>query len=130
MTDGSLVGTLLRMVVSTLVVLALLILLARYLQRRQVGGGAGRVRRQQATAVELVARHGLTRGASVAVVRVGGQTLLLGVTDSSVQVLRELEEPEAPSAVAQPAPKPALDAPVHPALALVEGLRDWTARRG
>ena len=40
----------------------------------------------------MLSRHGLSRGSSLAVVRAGGQLLLVGVTETSVSVLRELEE--------------------------------------
>jgi flagellar protein FliO/FliZ len=153
MVDGSLAGTLLRLVVSLAVVLVLLVLLARYLGHRQLGTGAGRgrpTRRRPVAPVEVVSRHGLSRGSSLAVVRACGQLLLIGVTESSVTVLRELEEEPEPQELlegliaAQPAD--ARGVPVVPAHgatarglsaqgagaagALVETLREWTTRRG
>lgn len=94
MSDGSAVATLLRLALSLAAVLVLMVLLARYLRRRQIGGGSGLGpgRRRSTAAVEVVSRHGLSRGSSVAVVRVCGELLLLGVTESSVAVLRELRE--------------------------------------
>jgi flagellar protein FliO/FliZ len=154
--DGSLVGTLLRLVVSLAVVLVLLVLLARYLGHRQLGTGAGRrrpTRRRPVAPVEVVSRHGLSRGSSLAVVRAGGQLLLVGVTESSVSVLRELEEEPEPQELLEglTAGQPGdarglpgvLGAPAHGAQArslseqgagaagaLVETLREWTTRRG
>ena len=161
MVDGSIVGTLVRLVVSLAVVLLLLVFLARYLNRRQVGGSRGLGlpgRRKPLADVEVLSRHGLSRGSSLAVVRAGDRMLLVGVTETSVTVLRELEEePEEPPQdapqgfhqdVAQGA-SPALlrdnphrlptgvpqdlptGRPVRPATgSFVEALREWTTRRG
>lgn len=156
MVDGSLAGTLLRLVVSLAVVLVLLVLLARYLGRRQLGTGVGRgrpTRRRPVAPVEVVSRHGLSRGSSLAVVRACGQLLLIGVTESSVTVLRELEEEPEPQELlegliaAQPGDAQVVPVvpvvPAHGATArglsaqgagaagaLVETLREWTTRRG
>src|SRR3954451_24499520 len=153
MVDGSIVGTLVRLVVSLAVVPLLLVFLARYLNHRQVGGGRGvglPGRRKPLADVEVLSRHGLSRGSSLAVVRAGGRRLLVGVTEPSVTVLRELEdEPEelpqdGPQDVAQgvfpgllpdnshriPQDPPAAR-PVRPTTgSFVEALREWTTRRG
>ena len=95
MVDGSIVGTLVRLVVSLAVVLLLLVFLARYLNNRQLGGGRAvglPGRRKPLADVEVLSRHGLSRGSSLAVVRAGGRLLLVGVTETSVTVLRELDE--------------------------------------
>jgi flagellar biogenesis protein FliO len=129
MVDGSLAGTLLRLVVSLAVVLLLLVFLARYLRNRQLGtgGGMGRPTRRRAPApVEVLSRHGLSRGSSLAVVRAGGRLLLVGVTESAVTVLRELEEQPDPPEVQDPVPTGGAGA----AGSLVEVLREWTTRRG
>ena len=52
------------------------------------GGGVGG---QVAAPIEVVARRGLGRNVSIAVVRAGGKALVLGMTDSSVRVLAEAD---------------------------------------
>jgi flagellar biogenesis protein FliO len=149
MVDGSIVGTLVRLVVSLAVVLLLLVVLARYLNKRQLGGGravARPGRRKPLADVEVLSRHGLSRGSSLAVVRAGGRLLLVGVTETSVTVLRELDEqPEEPTpSPLQDVPRDVLQdnptgllqdlpagTPVRSATgSFVEALREWTTRRG
>lgn len=88
--------TVARVVVSLAVVLGLLWVLGQAARRRGVGGGAQ-------AAVSVIGRQALSRSASVAVVRVGGQALVLGVTDSSVTLLGSVD----PDEVVRPAPAPA-----------------------
>ena len=64
-------------------VLGLMWLLAR-MARRPLGG-------RNAGAVAVLARQPLTRGASVAVVRVGTQAYVLGVTEQNVTLLAETD---------------------------------------
>jgi flagellar biogenesis protein FliO len=133
MVDGSIVGTLVRLVVSLAVVLLLLVFLARYLNNRQLGGGRGvglPGRRKPLADVEVLSRHGRIRCSSLAVVRAGGRLLLVGVTETSVTVMRELEDQpeEPPQDVPQDLPA---GVPVRPAAgSFVEALREWTTRRG
>jgi len=137
MIDGSVVGTLVRMVLSLAMVLTLMVFLARFLRNRQLGTGAGigaTQRRRKALLLEVVTRQGLSRGSSLAVVRVSGQLLLLGVTESTVSVLRELEEPE-PELVPEAQEDPAgAHSPFGmrgtTAGSVVEILRQRTVRRG
>ena len=68
--------------------------LARLVRRPLGGRGAG--------ALAVLARQPLTRGASVAVVRVGERALVLGVTDQNVTLLAEAD-PAAIEAAAHPA---------------------------
>lgn len=134
MTDGSVAGTLVRLVLSLATVLMLMVLLARYLRHRQIGTGFGAgvtPRRRKALPLEVVTRQGLSRGTSLAVVRVSGQLLLLGVTETNVSVLRELEEVDEP----EPVPEVVgISAPMHGsrylAASIVETLRQWTVRHG
>lgn len=135
----TLAGAVLRLVFSLAVVLTLMWFAARFVRQRQLGVGVSRSRTHAAT-VEVLARHGLSRSASVAVVRVAHQVLVLGVTDTSVQVLRELAEEDV--AVDEPEPAPAsglsLVAPLAglPGLAgldfkaVLETWRERTVRRG
>ena len=97
MSEGSLAGTMVRLVLSLATVLALMLLLARYLRHRQQGSGFGKATtqgRRQPLPLQVLTRQGLSRGSSVAVVRVSGQLLLLGVTESTVSLLGELQDDE------------------------------------
>jgi flagellar biogenesis protein FliO len=102
MSDGSAVATLVRLAFSLALVLGLMVLAARLLRRRQLGLGGARPRPQ--LPLQVLARHGLSRTASVSVVQVGEHVLVLGVTESSVEVLRELD----PAELSYAAPEPAL----------------------
>jgi flagellar protein FliO/FliZ len=88
MEDVSLLALLGRLIVSLAVVFGLMLVAGRVLRRRAVPGGAAVGR---GTRIEVLARQGLTRSASVALVRVGGKSLVLGITDASVSVLGEAD---------------------------------------
>jgi flagellar biogenesis protein FliO len=134
MIDGPVLGTLVRLVVSLATVLTLMVFLARYLRHRQLGTGVGGAqRRKKALALEVVTRQGLSRGSSLAVVRVSGQLLLLGVTESTVSVLRELEdvdELELPQDAQDSSPAALRPSGRDFAGSVVETLRQRTVRRG
>lgn len=135
MIEGSVVGTLLRLVLSLAAVLTLMVFLARYLSKRQNGGGSGigaSPRRKRGLLLEVVTRQGLSRGSSLAVVRVSGQLLLLGVTESTVSVLRELDDVEelAPEAIGEPASISAPAVASELVGSAVEKLRQLTVRHG
>ncbi len=89
MSDASVAMAVLRLVVSLAVVLTLLVGLARYAARRGAGGLRGG---KSTVRVEVLSRRALSKGSSLQVVQVGGQVMVLGVTDRSVAVLRELGE--------------------------------------
>jgi len=76
-----------RLLVSLAVVLGLMALAARAVRRRGLTGGGT----SASTRIEVLARQGLGRTASVQLVRVAGRTLVLGVTEQSVQVLGEAD---------------------------------------
>jgi flagellar protein FliO/FliZ len=80
-----------RIIFSLLVVLGLMWLLAR-LARRPLAGRSGGL-------LGVIARQQLTRGASVAVLRVGDRALVLGITDQHVTLLAETEpvDPDGPA---------------------------------
>ena len=136
MNDGSLAGTLVRLVLSLTMVLTLMLILARYLRHRQNGGSlasVGSSRRKTALPLQVLTRQGLSRGSSVAVVRVSGRLLLLGVTDSTVSLLRELDDEDEPELAPEgPVPAPARGlSDVHDVVvSAVENLRRRTVRRG
>lgn len=95
-----------RMVVSLAIVVGLLLLCARMGQKRFKG--------RSGSPLQVLHRQSLGRSSGVAVVSVGGRTLLLGTTDQQVQMLTELDpaEVEVPAAAAEPVAEVA--APVAP----------------
>ena len=58
-----------------------------------LGGGAAGIAKRSGPAlqVEILARRGLGRSAQVAVVRAGGRTMVLGVTEQHVTMLGEAD---------------------------------------
>jgi flagellar protein FliO/FliZ len=89
--DANAAGLALRMIAALAVVVALLGLAARFARRTGLAGPRTPVPWAR---VEVLNRSVLSRSSSVAVVRVAGRVLLLGVTDQSVEVLTELEVDE------------------------------------
>lgn len=75
-----------RLVVSLAIVVGLLMLLARFGQKRFSGRSGSLVR--------VVHRQALSRSSAVAVVTVGTRVLVLGTTDQQVHLLTELEPEE------------------------------------
>jgi flagellar protein FliO/FliZ len=117
------VGPVLRMLVSLGIVLALMYVAARLLSRTKGIGtprpsrrsvsllargqaaargeaaarrqaGRGRRSARSDSPLELVARQPLGKAASVSLLRVAGKLVLVGVTDTSVRLLRELDDDE------------------------------------
>ena len=130
---------LVRLVVAMAVVIAVMWLAARALRAR--GGGPVSVRAgRPAAPIDVLARRGLSKGASVAVVRAGGRTMVLGVTDASVTLLGEVDPTdEAADSAGLTAADPGGPHPptaaggLRPLLAqksLVDALRELTVRRG
>lgn len=86
--------------------------------------------------LEVLARQPLGKATSVAVVRVADRTLLLGVSDSSVQLLTELDAAafaDGLTAVSTPAPPQAAavneDAGSVARVSVLDSLRERTVRR-
>jgi len=73
----------LRVVFSLAVIIGLLILVAKYAGRRFKG--------HPGAAIQVVHRQQLTRNSAVTLVTVGGRALLLGVTDSQINLLTEVD---------------------------------------
>jgi flagellar protein FliO/FliZ len=131
------VETVLRIGFSLLVVLGLLWLLAKVARRPLTGRAGG--------AMSVLGRQQLTRGATVALVRVVDRALILGVTDGQVTLLGETDLAALEVPAAEPAPhrEPVpVAAPVQPTGRLdgsvlsphtwaqtVEFLRSRTARQ-
>ncbi|NNH24843.1 FliO/MopB family protein, partial [Pseudokineococcus marinus] len=95
-------GLLLRVVASLAAVLGLVWMVRRGMLRGQ-GGRA----RAAVGSISVLARQQLTNRASVALVQVGGTGLVLGVTDSSVQVLASRPVDELLAQPVEAAPQPA-----------------------
>jgi len=79
-----------RLIMSLAVVIGLMWVAANVLRKRGFSGVAGR-RAVRGPQVELLARRPLGRNASIAVVRVGERSLVVGVTDHQVTKLGEVE---------------------------------------
>lgn len=86
--------------------------------------------------IELVARRGLGRSSSIAVVKFGGRHLVVGVTDAAVSVLANIDD----AALGDPrqvsgeleATRTSLSRGTHPVptrMALLDAMRDRTVRR-
>lgn len=87
-----------RVVLSLAVVLGLLWFIARASSRRF--GGAAR------SMVRVVARQPLARTASLAVVEVGDRVLVVGVSETGVSLLTEMDPSELPEMETEPGPAP------------------------
>lgn len=116
MEDVSLIALFARLAISLGVVLGVMAVAAKVLKKRAMPGGGGRTKR--IAPIEVLARHGLGRTASVAMVRAGGKVLVLGVTDAAVSVLAE----------ADPDALEAEDTPVHGHWTAAQGAGPFTAR--
>ena len=138
--DTSLLALLIRVVVSLGVVLAVMAGAAAVLRRSGVAGtgapGKWGARRRTAP-VEVIARHGLSRGASLTVVRLGGRTLVLGVTEHQVSLLTEVDPAELTGPLSDGPPEESGAGPAGPGIGpgalpwkvALEQLRERTVRR-
>ncbi len=111
----------LRVGLSLGAVLGLIALLGRG-ARRGIGG------RGPVKEVDVVARQGLARNASVVVVRAAGRVFLLGVTESSVSLVADLGHTLVFDEVAGTPPQPVDIRPKAWRDAL-ESVREMTVRR-
>jgi flagellar protein FliO/FliZ len=129
---------LLRVAVSLGVVIGLMWLAATTLRRTGMGNGmgmGGTGLRRRSSPIEVVARQGVGRRASVALVRTAGRGLVLGVTDNQITVLAETEPEDLMSFLEAPdmgTPPSGQDGRPVPSAwkAVVDALRDKSARRG
>lgn len=78
-----------RLAVSLAVVIGLMVGLSALLRRR--GMPMGTRRAAPVARVDILARRALGRNASIAVVRAGGKSMVLGVTEASITMLAEAE---------------------------------------
>jgi flagellar protein FliO/FliZ len=82
-----------RLILSLAVVIGLMWVAANVLRKRGFAGVASR-RGPRGPQLELLARRPLGRNASIAVVRVGDRSLVVGVTDHQVTKLGDFENTE------------------------------------
>ncbi|HEX5097352.1 MAG TPA: flagellar biosynthetic protein FliO [Acidimicrobiia bacterium] len=128
-----------RLIFSMGIVLGLMWIAARVLQRR----GLGPVAKRQARAVELelLARKNVGRHASIAVVRAAGQAMVVGITEHEITKLADADLPaidlEAEQDVAASeaasqgtaAPQQGFATPGQAWKAMLEHVREKTVRR-
>lgn len=79
------------MALSLLVVMVLMAGVA-HLARRRGGFALGGAVRARGGRLQVLSRHSVAKSASLAVVRVGGRDLLIGVTPSTISLLLEADE--------------------------------------
>lgn len=63
---------------------------------RVVRGRAGALHRAKVDHLEVIERKPLTKNSSIAIVRVAGETLTVGITDTNVTLLGQVDLPEEP----------------------------------
>jgi len=89
MSSTSTLGLFVRLIVSLGVVITLMVIAARALRGR--GVAVPSKSSAPGADVEVLARKGLSRGTSIAVVRAGGRELVVGVTDNEINLLAEAD---------------------------------------
>jgi len=89
--DVSLVALMGRLIVAMGIVVGLMIIAGRVVRNRGLGGAVGRGPASAPVRIEVLARQGFGRNASVAVIRAAGKGLVLGVTETNVTVLAEAD---------------------------------------
>ena len=132
MEGTSSIALVVRVIVSLGVVLALMAGAAAILRRNGVPGRGSAGGRRTPARVEVIARHGLGRASSVAVVRVGERALVLGVTEQQITLLAEADPADLIDVQqSDPArtPGPVGLSPSSAWKTVLETMRDRTARR-
>jgi flagellar protein FliO/FliZ len=119
-----------RLIVSLGVVIGLMWAVARVIRKRGFGGVGGPSRRP-GVQVDIVARRTLGRNSSIAVVRAGNQAMVVGITEQRITKLADasLEEIDLPGESQWTASPPGPDGPTPSWKAMLEQMRDKTARR-
>jgi flagellar biogenesis protein FliO len=92
-----------RMLLGMGIVIAIMALAARYVQRKRAGSGLLNSK-QQSPHVKVISRHTLAKGSHLVLVAVGEQTLLLGLHSSGVSLLGKYR----PGSTTSPTQSPAL----------------------
>lgn len=85
---GDVVGLFIRMLIGMAIVIAVMWVAARVLRNKQM---PGMTKVATPVPIQVVARQGVGRNGAIAVVRVADTTLLLGITDTQINVLHELD---------------------------------------
>lgn len=126
--DGvSAIQLFLRVIISLVVVVSLMLVFSSYLRR---GGAFGAISRKRGT-LEIVSRQGLSRNASITLVRAGSRALILGVTDHNITLLLDgdtedlIEESEPLGTVASGVPPGSFPTWKN----LIDSMRDRTLRK-
>ena len=137
-TEVSAIEVLVRLAASLGMVVAIILVIAKAVRAR---GGLGFGRNPSGPRLDVLDRTSLSRSASVAVVRVGGRGLVVGITEQSVTLLAEAPElidRYEQSEAERTAPPVEHDAPGWPEATLApeparmsffEALRESTVRR-
>ena len=130
---GDTLSLFLRLGISLAVVIGIMAIAGRVLKKRGVGFASGRG--GQRSMIDVVARRGLSRTSAIAIVRVPGKHLVVGITDNAVNVLSELDA-EAVEVEEQAVPEAPRTAPIGvpqgPGTAwktLLDTMRERTVRR-
>ena len=71
---------------------------------RVLKGRAGALQRAKVDHLEVLERKPLTKNSSIAIVRVAGETLTVGITDTSVTLLGQVELTDLPADAPDPSP--------------------------
>jgi flagellar biogenesis protein FliO len=136
MASASTFWLLARLVLSLTVVIGLMVGLTTVLRRKGFGGLApSKTRRSlRGAEVEVLVRKPLTRSASIAVVRAGNKSMVLGITDTTVTMLTETELEEVDIELDDPGvPRTGLPIDLEGSnptwKTMLENLRDKTVRR-
>lgn len=137
MSDVSVFELFARLVVALALVLGLMAGGARLLRKRGIDlSGMSRGQGPRRQTVDVLARRVLSKNASVAVVRAGGRTLVLGVTNERVNLLAEAAPDSDDPLVVEEAHWTELPRPVgvgaqggSPWKMALESLRERTVRR-
>ncbi len=91
MATASTLALFVRLIVSLAVVIGMMWAAATLLRKRGMTPGGGGRRAPRGVQVELLARRPLGRNASIAVVRVGERSMVIGVTEHQITKLGDAE---------------------------------------
>jgi flagellar biogenesis protein FliO len=130
---GTTLGLFVRLVFSLAIVIGIMWMAARVIRQRGLVPSAGRGRNGRNVQVEVLARRGFNRNASIAVVRVGDRSMVVGVTDHyitklddvDIETVEPIELQDAGTTWTVPAGVPG---PTTPWKTMLNQLRDKTVR--
>jgi flagellar protein FliO/FliZ len=130
--SGEVLGMFMRLVFSLGTVIGLMWMAAHFLKKRGLGPSAKRA--GAGVQVELLARRTMARNASIAVVRVGDRSMVVGITDHFITKLddADVDEVDLNDAGANwtaPAGESANVTPGNPWKTMLDQLRDKTTRK-